>query len=148
MTVQRVRELEIRFKPVRLPLPVQREVLSPRDAAHIAQQLLGESLVEKAISLYLNNGRRLIGVHTVSVGTIDSTLVLPRDVLLPALMSGARSVIVAHNHPSGDPTPSPDDFEVTRRLYAAGELLGVTVDDSLIIGESGRYFSFRESGVM
>lgn len=148
MTVQRVRELEIRFKPMRLPLPVQREVLSPRNAAEIVRHLLSDSPAEKAIALHLNTKRRLIGVHTISTGTIDSTLVHPRDVLLAALMSDARSVIVAHNHPSGDPTPSRDDFEVFTRLAAAGELMGVSLDDALVIGDEGRYYSFREAGVL
>jgi DNA repair protein RadC len=148
MTVQRVREMELRFKSFRLPLPVQREVLSSREAAEIAQALLGDSPLERAIALHLDTRRRLIGFHIVSMGTIDSTIVEPRAVLLAALMSGARSIVVAHNHPSGDPTPSREDLEITRRLAAAGDLMGVPLDDSLVTGEEGRYFSFREAGVL
>jgi DNA repair protein RadC len=148
VTIQRVRELEIRYKSLRLPLPVQREVRSPRAAADIARQLLNDLPFERAVALHLDTRRRLVGVHRVSEGTIDTTLVCPREVLTAALMSGAASVILAHNHPSGDPTPSPDDFEITRRLCAAGELLGVLIDDSLVMGENGRYFSFREAGVL
>jgi DNA repair protein RadC len=120
MTIQRVRELEVRFKPVRLPLPVQREVLSPSQAAEIARAFLADSPIEKAVSLHLNNRRRLIGVHTVSIGTIDSTVVQPADVLRAALISGAGSFILAHNHPPGDPTPTSDDY-ATSRLCRAGE---------------------------
>src|SRR5437868_6725411 len=137
MIVQRIRELEIRYKPVRLPLPIQREVSSPGDAAHMARQLLADLPVEKAIALHLDTRRRLIGVHTISTGTLDTSLVHPRDVFMAALMSDAKSVIVAHNHPSGDPTPSRDDLELTNRLAAAGDLMGVPLDDSLVIGDEG-----------
>ncbi len=114
--VQRVRELEIRYRPLRLPLPVQREVHSPQAAADIAQQLLNDLPFERAVALHLDARRRLVGVHRVSDGTIDTTFICPREVLTAALMSGAASVILAHNHPSGDPTPSPDDFAMSRRL--------------------------------
>lgn len=148
MNVHRVREMELRYKPIRLPLPVQGEVRSPRDAARVAFQLLADSVVEKAIALHLNTRRHLIGVHTISIGTIDAAIIQPRDVLAAALMSQAASIVIAHNHPSGDPTPSPDDRAVCERLVSAGQLMGIPIDDFLVIGEGWRYCSFREIGVL
>jgi DNA repair protein RadC len=75
-----------------------------------------------------------------------STLVDPRGVFLPALLANAAAVVVGHNHPSGDPTPSPDDLALCGRLRAAAELVGVALVDFVIIGEGGRYYSFQETG--
>ena len=147
MQIQRVRELELKFKPVRLPLPVEAQILSPREAAEVGSRLIADSPVERAIALHLDAKRRLIGVHTFSVGTISSALVVPRDVLTAALMSNAASLILIHNHPSGDPTPSVEDLQVAERLARAGELVGLPLDDALVIGGEGRYFSLRERGI-
>jgi DNA repair protein RadC len=87
----------------------------------------------------------VIAYHEVSRGTLDATLVHPREVFKAALLSNAASIILTHNHPSGDPTPSPDDHQLTRRLVDAGRLIGVEVLDHIIVGD-GRYFSFREGG--
>ncbi len=146
MQVQRVRELELKFKSVRLPIAVEAQILSPREAADVGRRLIAESPVERVIALHLNAKRRLIGVHPFSLGTVNSALVIPRDVLIGALLSNAASVIVIHNHPSGDPTPSLEDIELTRRLAQAAELVGVPLDDAIIVGEEGRYFSLREAG--
>lgn len=78
-------------------------------------------------------------------GILTSTLVHPREVFKGAILSSANAIIVAHNHPSGDPTPSAEDSSLLRRLYSSGELLGIPVLDSVIIG-SGRYYSAREAG--
>ena len=66
----------------------------------------------------------------------------------PALRSDAVAVIVGHNHPSGDPTPSPDDVELTRKLAAAGVIIGVELVDNIIVGQAGRYYSFKEGGTL
>lgn len=147
MQVQRVRELELKFKSMRLPIPVEAQILSPREAAQVGSALLADSPVEKVIALHLNAKRRLIGVHLFSVGTVDSALVIPRDVLIAALMSNAASLVVIHNHPSGDPTPSADDLLLSERIAAAAELVGIPLDDAIVIGENGRYVSLREGRI-
>jgi DNA repair protein RadC len=88
---------------------------------------------------------RVIAYHEVSRGTLDATLVHPREVFKVALLANAAAIILTHNHPSGDPSPSPDDVQLTRRLVDAGALLGVDVLDHIIIGD-GRYHSFKEAG--
>ncbi len=97
--------------------------------------------------LDLDARNRIIGYEVVSIGTLTASLVHPREVFVGALLQKAGGVIIAHNHPSGEITPSPEDKETTRRLVKAGELLGVPVLDHLIIGD-GKYFSFKESGLM
>ena len=103
------------------------------------------------LALHLNTKHRLIGVHVVSVGTLDASLVHPRDVFKAAYLSNASALILVHNHPSGDPTPSGEDRALSDRLRQAGELLGVTLLDFVIVtdpAEGFRYHSFKESGVL
>ena len=95
--------------------------------------------------LCLSTKHRVIAYHEVSRGTLDSTLVHPREVFKAALLANAAAIVVSHNHPSGDPSPTMDDLEVTTRLVAAGEILGIVVLDHIVVGD-GRYFSFKEAG--
>jgi DNA repair protein RadC len=95
----------------------------------------------------LNARRQLVHQETVSVGTLSASLVHPREVFSPAITRGAAAVVALHNHPSGDPAPSAEDREVTRRLQRAGELLGIPLADHVVISESS-YFSFREHGLL
>ncbi len=150
-TVQRVRELVVSYRPFRCQLPVEGQVSSPRDAAKLAGALLAGADVERVLALHFNVKRRLIGVHVVSVGTLDASLVHPRDVFKAAVLSNASGLILAHNHPSGDPTPSGEDRALSDRLRQAGELLGVDLLDFVIVTDpidGFRYYSFKESGVL
>ncbi len=108
--------------------------------------LVGGAPVEKVVGLHFTTRRTLIGLHIVSIGTLDAALVHPRSVFQAALLTNAASLIVAHNHPSGDPTPSNEDRALSDRLRQAGDLLGVTLDDFLIVTDGSGYFSERESG--
>lgn len=94
----------------------------------------------------LNAKNHVLGVELISQGTLTASLVHPREIFKPAIRQNAHAVILAHNHPSGDPTPSREDREVTQRLIAVGKLLGIEVLDHLVIGH-GRYTSFRERGL-
>jgi DNA repair protein RadC len=100
---------------------------------------------EHFAALYLNARHQAIFEDTIFKGTLSSSLVHPREVFAPALEKRAAAIIVAHNHPSGDPRPSAEDREATRRLRRAGELLGIELLDHLVIAEKG-LFSFREQG--
>lgn len=100
---------------------------------------------ERFYILMLDGKGRLMREIRVSEGTLTASLVHPREVFRYALREAAASVLLAHNHPSGDPTPSPEDEALTRRLRAAGELLGVRVIDHVVIGR-GRWISFAETG--
>jgi DNA repair protein RadC len=107
--------------------------------------------VETFQALLLNTRRRLIRFHEISEGTLDTLLVHPREVFRPAIAANAAAVVLVHNHPSGDPTPSEADIKVTRDLIRAGQLLKIEVLDHVIIGRatperSKDYVSLRESG--
>ena len=150
-SVQRVRELVVSYRPFKLEMPVEGTMSSPRDAARLAAAILADADVERVLALHVNTKHTLIGVHVVSVGTLDASLVHPREVFKAAYLSNASALIVAHNHPSGDPTPSGEDRALSERLRQAGELLGVTLLDFVIVtdpAEGVRYHSFRESGVL
>ena len=100
---------------------------------------------EHCMILTLDARRQVIAKHEISVGTVDSSLVHPREVFRPAILDGASTIIVAHNHPSGNTYPSDDDLAVTRRLATAGKVLGIDVVDHVVIGADG-YYSLQEHG--
>lgn len=93
----------------------------------------------------LDGKNRLIGTHQVSVGTLNASLVHPREVLKPLILASAAACLLVHVHPSGDPTPSPEDRAITARLIEVCDLLGVQILDHVIIG-AGRYHSFADRG--
>jgi len=97
--------------------------------------------------ILLNAKNNVLDVESISEGTLTASLVHPREVFKPAIRRAAHAVILVHNHPSGDPTPSREDREITRRLAESGRILGIEVLDHLVIGD-GRFVSFRERGLM
>ena len=124
-------------------------IKSPADVAKLAREALGmhEMAEENCIILCLNTKNKITGVHTVSIGSLDTSIVHPREVFKAAMLNNASGIICLHNHPSGDPEPSREDIEVTRRLVNAGSILGIRVLDHIIIGD-GRYISLKEQGMM
>lgn len=116
-------------------------------AAPVLAQYIGDADREMFVVALLTVRHRVLGLHTVSVGCLTSSLVHPREVFKPAILASAAALILAHNHPSGDPEPSAEDVALTRRLVSAGQLLGIDVLDHLILGEAGRYVSLRQRGV-
>jgi DNA repair protein RadC len=119
-----------------------------RQAAPLLAQYIGESDREVFAVALLTVRHTVLGLHTVSVGCLTSTVVAPREVFKPAILAGAAALLLAHNHPSGDPDPSAEDVALTRRLAAAGTILGIEVLDHLVLGEAGRFVSLRERGVL
>ena len=145
----RLRELTVRYTVKRdgdgQPVILGQARPTPRDSAAILSPLLQHEPSEVFAILCLSTKRHVIAYHEVSRGTLDGTLVHPREVFKAAILANAAAIIVAHVHPSGDPTPSPDDIHLTRQLVAAGCLLGIEILDHIIVGD-GRYVSFRETG--
>ena len=117
-------------------------------AARILQQYLDGADREHFVVLLLDTQNQVIGIHTVTVGTLDASLVHPREVFKTAILANAASVLLAHNHPSGDATPSAEDLMVTRQLSEAGITIGIEVLDHIVVGDVDRYYSFREAGRM
>jgi len=116
----------------------------PADVARWLLPQFGARPVEQFGAVLLDTKNRLLKVALVSFGSLDATVVLPRDVFREAAMSGAAAVVLFHNHPSGDPAPSVDDVAVTRRMTTAGQVMGIEVLDHVILGDA-RYFSFKEN---
>jgi len=145
----RLRELTIRYRAKTdgdgRPTVVPRVLSRPADCAAVLADLLRDESCEVFGILCLTTKHRLIAYHEVSRGSLDSTLVHPREVFKAALLANAAAIVLAHNHPSGDPTPSPDDVALTTRLRAVGELIGIDVLDHVVIGDN-RYVSFQELG--
>lgn len=102
---------------------------------------------EHFVVLYLNAKNQLVHKETISMGTLNANLVHPREVFEPALKCSAAQIVAAHNHPSGDPKPSDDDIELTKRLTEAGNLMGIEVMDHMIISKGGN-FSFKEEKIL
>ena len=125
--------------------PAQRTLLrSPRDVAAYLLPRYGAGLVEQFGLLMLDTKHRVLRATVLSIGTLDASLVHPREVFRAAA-AGAAALVLFHNHPSGDPTPSVDDVALTERMVQAGTLMGIDVIDHVVLADV-RYFSFKESG--
>lgn len=118
----------------------------PANAYHLVKEELEREKRELFIVILQDTKGFVINHHVVAIGTLSQTLIHPREVFHPAIRHSAASVILVHNHPSGDPTPSTQDIEVTSLLIEAGRLVGIPVNDHLIIGDK-RYISLRQHGV-
>jgi DNA repair protein RadC len=115
----------------------------PRDAAAFLMPAFGSRTVEQFGVVLLDTKHRVVRTTVLSIGTLNSAVVEPRDVFREAVLGAAAAIVVFHTHPSGDPTPSPDDVDLTRRLVAAGTLMGIDVVDHIILGDV-RYCSLKE----
>lgn len=122
-------------------------VNSPQDAAQLVLRELSLADKEHFMIIMLNTKHRVIAKKTISIGHLHASLVHPREMFKEAIRRSSAAVILVHNHPSGDLTPSSDDISTTERLCEVGELLGIDVLDHIIIGNN-RYLSFREQGLL
>jgi len=150
----RVRELVCAYRPLRdsdgrvVDVPTVM-LTDPRTAAAVLAPLIADQSVEVFGVACVSTKHRLLAWHVLSRGTRASTPVSMPDVFVPACLTpGTTGLMVVHNHPSGDPTPSPDDGRLTLRLCAAADVLDMPLLDHLIVGDGHRYFSFREAGLM
>lgn len=145
----------VRIKAERRKLPkkylsenlVDYIVRSPEDFANIAMKFIGNEDREVFLVACLSVKNEIQCLHRCHIGTLNASLVTPREVFKTAFLQNAASIILAHNHPSQNITPSQEDIDVTKRLQEAGELLGVEVLDHLVISETN-YLSLKEKGFM
>lgn len=124
----------------------QPAITRPEDVYALLHAQLRDEKQEHVVVLLLNTKNRVMRQTVVTKGTLDSSLLHPREVFREAIRHGASSIILAHNHPSGDPTPSGDDIQVTRRLHQAGQIMGIELLDHVILGD-GRWVSLKAQGV-
>lgn len=123
----------------------ERRIKSLEDASVLLKQFLGEVDREYFIVLCLDTKNQPTAINVCHIGSLNASIVHPREVLKPAITSNAASIIVAHNHPSNDPTPSREDIEVTKRLAEAGKIIGVELLDHVIVC-SDSFVSLKEKG--
>ncbi len=121
-------------------------VRSPQDVSSLVMEEMRFLDREQFRIVLLDAKNHVLGVRTVSVGSLSSSIVHPREIFKEAIARSSAAIILVHNHPSGDPTPSQEDVEVTRRLVEAGRLLGIEVLDHVVVGDN-RYISFKEKGI-
>lgn len=123
---------------------VERAITSPQDVQSVVESVLGLSkkTQEHFVILSLNTKNKVTGVHTLHIGTVNSSIVHPRDVFQRAILNNATSIIICHNHPSGDMRPSQEDIDVTKRIESSGKLLGIELLDHIIIGDG--FLSLKE----
>ena len=144
-TAQVLAAVELGRRVVARPPRERVQLLGPRDvAAHLLPEY-GSRPVEQFGLVLLDTRHRVIKTMILSVGSLDGTAVQPRDVFRQALLASAAAVVLFHNHPSGDPEPSRDDVTLTLRMAAAGELMGISVVDHVVLGD-GKYCSLKETG--
>jgi DNA repair protein RadC len=121
------------------------KINSPEDVYRLIYPRLREEKKEMFIEICLDTKNQVIKEETISIGSLNANVVHPREVFRTALAESAAHIIVAHNHPSGDPAPSREDIEITRKLVETGSIMGITVLDHVIIGD-GSHFSMKEAG--
>lgn len=128
----------------------QRDIITintPKDVKNLVMEEMRFLEKEHFRVILLNIKNQLISIEDISVGSLNSSIVHPREVFKPAIKRSSASMILVHNHPSGDPTPSVEDIDITKRLIEAGKILGIEVLDHVIIG-NGNYISIKEKGII
>ncbi|MBC8080124.1 MAG: DNA repair protein RadC [Gorillibacterium sp.] len=122
-------------------------IKNPGDVANLLMEDMRYLQKEHFVCLFLNTKNHVIGQETLSIGSLNASIVHPREVFLAAIKRSSASIICVHNHPSGDPTPSPEDIDMTNRLTEAGKIIGIDVLDHIVLGDQ-IYVSLKEKGYM
>ena len=127
-----------------------KKINAPEKAVDVAINVLElHAKAEESFYIFtLDTKNQINGIFEVSRGNLNASVVHPREVFKRALLQNANSILLLHNHPSGDPTPSKEDIAITRRLVKAGDILGIKVLDHVIVGDEFRYISFMEESLM
>jgi DNA repair protein RadC len=129
-------------------IPVEwKQIRSPADVFNAVREYLADADREYFLTLMLSTKNNITGVNVASVGTLNSSLVHPREVFKAAILANAAAVVLVHNHPSGIPDPSNEDLEITRRLVEVSKIIGIEVIDHLVIGD-GCWVSLKERGIL
>jgi len=128
-------------------IPKKIRLGSPKEVVDYLREKIGKEKKEYFLILSLDARSNLINIKTISIGSLDANIVHPREVFKKAIECSAASVILVHNHPSGDPEPSEDDLEITKRLTEAGKILGIIVLDHIIVTKDG-FLSFKDKGLI
>ena len=125
-----------------------RKISSPKEAAGLGQRFLEDIDREQVIVCCLDNKNAPISINVVSMGTLNASLIHPREIFKTAILSNSASIILFHNHPSGQTQASTEDINITKRIKEAGVLMGIELIDHIIIGSEGRFLSLKEEGLL
>lgn len=139
--------IELGRRIARSRLPEMAKITCPQDGADLLMEEMRHLREEHFVCLFLNSKNQVVGRQTLSIGSLNASIVHPREVFRAAIRRSSASILCAHNHPSGDPTPSPEDVLLTKRLASAGELIGIELLDHLVIGDN-RFISLKEMGCL
>ena len=123
-------------------------ISKPVEGAKIIKAYIGNSDRENFVIACLDTRNNITAINTVSIGTINETIVHPREIFKIAILANSANIIIAHNHPSGNPSPSREDIEFTKKIVSAGKLLDIEVLDHIVVGDDEKYFSFKEGGLI
>ena len=137
----------IKVKESTMQYAGSRQIRCAEDAAQLLWKYIGDADREIFVIMVLSTKHYVNCIHTASIGSLDASIVHPREVFKVAILGNASAIIAGHNHPSGDPTPSPEDEAVTTRLIAAGKILGIDVLDHIVLGDE-KFVSLKERGLM
>ncbi|MFH1799109.1 MAG: JAB domain-containing protein [Candidatus Omnitrophota bacterium] len=138
---------EVKIQLVRESKPVKEYIITePKDIYELVKDELKSSDREIFLSVQLNTRNQVLGINIVSVGTLNASMVHPREVFKPAILQNAAGIILVHNHPSENEEPSEDDLTITNKLSDAGKLLDIDVLDHIIVGKS--FYSFLDKGLI
>lgn len=140
VSIQLVRESSVLYS--------NRKIESPNEGVELVRKYLENFDREKLIVVGLDNRNQPTFIDTISIGTINSSLVHPREVFKSAILSNSASIIMFHNHPSGETEASKEDINITYRIKEAGKIIGINLIDHIIIGSNGRFASLKEKGVI
>ena len=140
LSLRLVREGSILYKT--------RRISSPKDAVGIGQQFLEDADREQVIVCCLDTKNQPLSISVVSMGILNSSLIHPREIFKTAILTNAASLILYHNHPSGETEASTEDINITKRIKEAGVLMGIELIDHIIIGSEGRFLSLKEEGLL
>lgn len=136
-------------KKVNAPVVDKRVIIrSPQDVYGLMRPYMEYLQTEHFCIVGLSTKNHVLFQETISQGTLNASLIHPREVFKPLIKRACASVLLVHNHPSSDPTPSKEDIELTKKLVEAGELLGIQVLDHVVVGGNGQYVSFKEKGLI
>lgn len=137
VSVRMVKECSLMYK--------NRVIGSPQDGYNLIKQFLGDVDREHFVVVCLDTKNQPTAINVCHIGSLNSSIVHPREVMKPAILSNAAGVIVGHNHPSGNPEPSQEDIQVTRKLVEAGKIIGIDILDHIILGDDS-FISLKEKG--
>ena len=145
--MNRINIVTIKMEKVKSMLVENKQISSPDDVFRIVNKYLDGADREHLVLLTLDTKNKITSINTVSIGSINTSIVHPREVFKTAILSNASSVILSHNHPSGDVTPSKEDVDITKRIKECGRILGIELLDHVIIGDD-KYSSLKEKGIV